>query len=105
MVDPDVRAVPHGFVHWVVYNIPAGWRFMVGNAPRGATEGITGFGVGRYNGPCPPRRDPPHHYVFTLYALNVSQLMGHGLTRAGLLRAIGGHVVGMARLVGKFQRP
>jgi len=105
VVDPDVTAVPGGFVHWVVYNIPASWRYMYGNGPLGTTGGTSGFGARSYNGPCPPLHSSPHHYHFTLYALNLPALATPGLTRDALLRAISGHVLGTAQLIGTFQRP
>lgn len=106
VVDPDAKAAaPNGFVHWVVYNIPGTWRYMYGNRPRGTTGGTSGFRATNYNGPCPPLHDPTHHYYFTLYALNVPHLAGPGLTRDELTRAVAGHVLGTAQLVGTFQRP
>lgn len=105
VVDPAVKTAPNGFVHWVVYNIPAVWRFMYGNAPFGTTGGTSNFGVRSYNGPCPPLHDAPHHYHFTLYALDVSSIRASGLTRDALVRVIAGHVLGTAQLIGTFQRP
>jgi len=104
VVDPDAK-VPGGFVHWVAYNIPGAWRFMYGNAPQGTTGGTSGFQARSYNGPCPPVGDSPHHYHFTLYALDVASLASPGLTRGALLRAVGGHVLGSAEVVGTFRRP
>ncbi|GAC1435860.1 MAG: Raf kinase inhibitor-like protein YbcL [Chloroflexota bacterium] len=107
VVDPDApKAIaPTGFVHWVVYNIPATWRFINGNAPRGTTPGTNGAGMGSYLGPCPPLHDRPHHYYFTLYALSVSALTPAGLRRDALVGAVRGHVLGAAQVVGFFQRP
>jgi phosphatidylethanolamine-binding protein (PEBP) family uncharacterized protein len=45
-----------------------------------------------------------HHYVFTLYALNLAHLAGHGLTRDALRRAMRGHILGTATLIGTFRR-
>jgi len=104
VVDPDAK-VPGGFVHWVVYNIPGAWRFMYGNAPQGTTGGTSGFQARSYNGPCPPVGDRPHHYHFTLYALNVATLGSPGLTRTTLQRALAGHVLGSTEVIGTFQRP
>ena len=74
-----------GFWHWAVYNIPptaTGLAQGAGNSPAslpapahgGTTDwldtGVTG-GNGNYGGPCPPAGDPPHRYVFTVYALSV----------------------------------
>ncbi len=107
VVDPDApKAIaPTGFVHWVAYNIPGTWRYMYGNAPTGTTGGVNSGGMRSYLGPCPPVHGLPHHYYYTLYALNVSFVGGPGLTRDALQRAVAGHVLGTAQLIGTFQRP
>ena len=64
--DPDAR----GFIHWVVYDIPAG---STGSLPEGLgpsdspPQGLNDFGQTGYGGPCPP--GGTHHYRFTLWAL------------------------------------
>lgn len=57
-----------------------------------------------YDGPCPPWNDMiPHHYVFTLYALDVEQLGVNGTFRAAeALNAMKGHVLGEATLTGVY---
>src|SRR5581483_6846395 len=65
--DPDAP-VPGGFYHWVVYNIPATARSLDGSPA--AKTGTSTTGHAAYYGPCPPPGQR-HHYVFTLYALDV----------------------------------
>jgi Raf kinase inhibitor-like YbhB/YbcL family protein len=95
--DPDAPT-GSGFWHWAVYNIPpsaTGLPRGAGNSPAtlpapafgGNTDfldtGATG-GNGNYGGPCPPAGDPPHRYVFTLYALSVDDVqMAGGVPRTG----------------------
>jgi len=57
-----------------------------------------------YDGPCPPWNDAlMHHYVFTLYALDVAQLpVGAPENGASLQRAIAGHVLAEARISGTY---
>jgi Raf kinase inhibitor-like YbhB/YbcL family protein len=57
-----------------------------------------------YDGPCPPWNDALlHHYVFTLYALDVPRLEARGdLTGAGVRAALAGHVLAEARLTGTY---
>src|SRR5919201_4782411 len=103
VVDPDAPK-PGGWVHWVVYNVPARWRTLGARSPHAFDEGLTDFGTRGYGGPCPPANGHLHHYVFTLYALNVAHLAEHGLTRDALVRAMRGHILGTARLIGTFRR-
>jgi Raf kinase inhibitor-like YbhB/YbcL family protein len=76
--DPDAPT-GSGWWHWVVVNIPASTTQLPSGAsgakmPEGAVETRTDFGKPGYGGPCPPAGDPPHHYVFTVYALKAPKL-------------------------------
>ncbi len=79
--DPDVP-IPGGFVHWVVYNIPRTATGLPENLPidpaapmpaaiAGTMQGLSGFKRPIYRGPAPPP-GKPHHYHFTVYALDVA---------------------------------
>lgn len=103
VLDPDAP-VPGGFVHWVVYNIPAPRRSLDPASLRGTTQGKNGAGAAGYFGPCPPVGSGLHHYRFTLYALNLSRLKARGLTFKALSAAFRGHVLARTTLVGTFQR-
>ncbi len=104
--DPDA---PMGtFVHWVAYNIPphttridAGVR--QGSAmPGGGVQGRNDFGQTGYGGPCPPPGSP-HHYHFRLFALN-GPIAPQSATGRGLERAMQGHILASAEMVGTFER-
>lgn len=57
--------------HWVVVDIPPARRDLAtGRLPSGANVLPEGTGSTRYRPPCPPRKDDPHRYAFTLYALS-----------------------------------
>jgi Raf kinase inhibitor-like YbhB/YbcL family protein len=79
--DPDAPT-GSGWWHWVMFNIPADVTSLslgVGNpasgqTPKGAVQSKTDFGKPGYGGPCPPKGDKPHRYVFTVYALNVDKI-------------------------------
>jgi hypothetical protein len=84
-------------LHWMIWNIPATARQLAENVPQ-AASGIA------YRGPCAPVGQP-HHYVFELFALDRKLDAAAGAMRADLMKAMDGHVVGHAVLVGLFARP
>ena len=105
MEDPDA---PRGtFTHWVLYDIPAVTTELGKNVPDG-TVGISGrnsFGRTGYGGPCPPPGHGAHRYTFTLHALDVSSLaVAKDAARDEVEKEMAGHVLGMAQLVGKYER-
>ncbi|MEF9996864.1 MAG: YbhB/YbcL family Raf kinase inhibitor-like protein [Burkholderiaceae bacterium] len=57
-----------------------------------------------YDGPCPPWNDAiVHHYVFTLYALDLDRLPLEGTFKgAEVLAALQGHILAQASLTGTY---
>ena len=109
--DPDAGNPPP-FVHWVVYKIPASVTSLPpalpidGTMPAslgGAVQGLSGFRRAIYRGPAPPP-GKPHHYHFVVYALDADLGLTPGLTRADLLAAINGHVIGQGEIVSIYER-
>ena len=111
--DPDAGNPPP-FVHWVIYGIPATAKGLPEGLPidpaapmpaeiAGAIQGVSGFRRPIYRGPAPPP-GKPHHYHFVVYALDASLGLKPGLTRADLLAAINGHVIGQGELVSIYER-
>ncbi len=105
--DPDAPAGT--WVHWVLYGVPAAAReFPEGVAARDTvpgvgTQGVNDFRKVGYGGPCPPP-GPAHRYSFRLYALNAELKLPPRKTKADLLKAMEGHVLGQAELVGRYKR-
>jgi len=103
MYDPDA---PGGFWHWIVFDIPVGAHGLnanagaprSGNAPGDAAQLPNDFGDHGYSGPCPPA-GKPHHYVITVYALDVPELgpAAH-FSRNDALAAIKQHTLATATL-------
>lgn len=113
MDDPDVPKAlkPDGvFVHWVLFNIPPPARpGETRDIPAGGTVGVAGAnGAGKnaYTGPCPPPQYEPseHRYFFKLYALDRELGLTAGASKADVLGAMGGHIIGEAELVGRYKR-
>lgn len=124
--DPDAPT-GSGFWHWAVYNIPAsatGLPQGAGNASAtlsapaygGSNDfqdtGVTG-GNGNYGGPCPPAGDAAHRYIFTLYALAVTDIAAAGaVPRTGtaalygfvLNKGLGDKLLGKARFTATYGR-
>ncbi|HEX4998294.1 MAG TPA: YbhB/YbcL family Raf kinase inhibitor-like protein [Terriglobia bacterium] len=105
--DPDAPAGV--WVHWVLYDLPPELRSLDEGIPatdaldNGARQGVNDFHRMGYGGPCPPR-GPAHHYVMTLYALDTMTGLNPGATRAQLLQAMKGHILGETRLTGLYGR-
>jgi Raf kinase inhibitor-like YbhB/YbcL family protein len=106
MDDPD--APGKTWVHWVVFDLPAGATGLPEGVPprpsieSGGLQGANDFGKVGYGGPCPP--SGTHNYVFTLYALDGELALPGRPSKAALLRAMEGHVLGQARLIGQYSR-
>ncbi len=118
------------FFHWVLVDIKADVRELAEGADsngvekRGKQPGPTGNGVrginnytnwfqgdadmggnyGGYDGPFPPWNDSIlHHYVFTLYALDVETLGLEGIFGGPEVRkAVAGHVLAEATWTGTY---
>lgn len=99
--DPDA---PNGdWVHWLVWNIdPAITTLEENSLPAEALAGTTSFGESAWGGPCPP--SGVHHYQFKLYALDNKLDLQAGAQKNDLQKAIQGHILAQAMLVGLYQR-
>lgn len=104
---PDPAAPKMVYVHWVLYNIPAGTTILEENAtksglPSGAIQGTNDWKKQQYGGPCPPIGR--HRYFFKLYALD-SELSGLSApTKPELLKAMEGHILAHTELMGTYKK-
>lgn len=104
---PDPKAPKIDWVHWVLYNLPAGCKGLPQDAgetalPPGTLPGISDFKRTGWGGPCPPIGR--HRYFFVLHALD-SVLPDLGTpTRQRLERALAGHVLATSELMGTYQK-
>jgi Raf kinase inhibitor-like YbhB/YbcL family protein len=100
-------------VHWVVWNIPGSATGLEEGLPRGSRLPNGAYQISAtgpvYRGPGAPATRPPHHYLFELYALDtvidVEPSEDAFETRARVLEAMQGHVIGKAVYMGRFRRP
>src|SRR5690348_2117220 len=100
-------------VHWLVWNIPATTTGLPEGVPQGADRPDGSHQVSAsgpmYRGPGAPANGPPHHYTFEILALDTKLDVAPGAdafeTRANVMKALQGHVLGRAVLMGLFRRP
>ncbi len=99
--DPDA---PVGmWVHWLVWNIdPKSREIGENSVPDGAVQGKNDWRRNSYGGPCPP--SGAHRYFFKLYALDTTLNLGAGTTKIDLEKAMSGHVLAQAQLIGVYKR-
>ena len=99
--------------HWVVWNIPATATSLPEGVPRGSQRPDGSFQISAtgamYRGPGAPANGPMHHYTFELFALDtkldVQPLTDAFDTRAAVIKAMQGHILGKAVYGGLFRRP
>ena len=99
--------------HWVVWNIPATATGLPEGVAKGAQLPDGSYQISAtgqvYRGPGAPATGPLHHYMFELYALDtkldVQPTADAFETRANVMKAVQGHVLGKAVYGGLFKRP
>jgi hypothetical protein len=100
--DPDA---PRGtYVHWVVVGIDAARAELAeGAVPPSARQVRNSAGTAAYSGPCPPG-GPPHHYRFTVYALQRTADVAGDASPEAAIEAVEAAATVRGRLVGTFGR-
>jgi Raf kinase inhibitor-like YbhB/YbcL family protein len=97
--DPDA---PNGtWTHWVVFDIPADSTEIKEDTIPGI-QGANNFGKNDWGGPCPP--SGTHRYYFKAFALDKKLELKEGAKRGEVEKAMKGHVLDEAELMGKYQQ-
>ena len=102
---PDPAAPRMTWVHWVLYDLPpsaSGLPEGVAALPAGTREGKNDWKRTGYGGPCPPIGT--HRYFFKLYALDRTLGDLREPTKAALEKAMEGHVLAKAEVVGTYRK-
>lgn len=110
--DPDVAIDKKtgDVLHWMAFNIPGTAHELPGGVPTDATladgtiQAKNRRGAVGYLGPGAPAVGPYHHYTFELFALDTKLSLTADATRADVLSAMDGHILGKGVLVGRFHR-
>ena len=104
---PDPSAPKMTFVHWVLYNLPPDSGGLpegvtAAGLPPGTLAGLNDYRRLEYGGPCPPIGR--HRYFHKLYALDVVMEDLGQPTKDRLLKAMEGHVIEKAEIVGTYKK-
>ena len=99
--------------HWVVWNLPATTTSLPEGVPKGSQRPDGSYQISAtgpmYRGPGAGAAGPRHHYMFEIYALDtkldVTPTSDAFETRANVMKAMQGHVLGQAVYGGLFKRP
>ena len=100
-------------LHWLVWTIPGSSTGLPEGMPQGAQLPDGSWQVSAsgqvYRGPGAPATGPMHHYTFEIFALDtkidVPPSADAFETRTNVLKAMQGHILGKAVLMGLFHRP
>jgi Raf kinase inhibitor-like YbhB/YbcL family protein len=109
--DPDAPS-PQPWVHWVLSGVKATEQGLPEGVhpkpspafPAGARQGKNSWGTPGYRGPAPPRGHGMHRYRFRLYALDAPLDGAAGPDGPALRKAMRGHVLAEAELMGTYER-
>jgi Raf kinase inhibitor-like YbhB/YbcL family protein len=112
MHDPDnaLRGGTDDVLHWMAFNIPGTAKGLDGGLattatlPDGTVQAKNLGGNPGYMGPGNAAINPYHHYTWELYALDSKLTLGPDATREDVMKAMAGHTVGKAVLVGRFKK-
>lgn len=104
---PDPKAPRMTWVHWVLYNLPAGASALpeavaAADLPPGTRQGLNDWKRAGYGGPCPPIGR--HRYFHKLYALDSALPDLGAATKAQIEQAMNGHVLATAELIGTYEK-
>lgn len=111
-IDPDtaLQKTTEEVIHWIAFNIPGTLRELpegvpvAAQLPDGTIQGKNRRGDPGYMGMGAGAAGPYHHYTFDLFALDTKLQLGPDATRADISKAMDGHILAKAVMVGRFHR-
>ena len=105
-----INKTTEDILHWMAFNIPGTVRELpeavpaVPLLPDGTIQAKNRRGNVGFLGPGMGPAGPYHHYTFELFALDNKLDLGPDASRPDVLKAMDGHIVAKAVLVGRFHR-
>jgi Raf kinase inhibitor-like YbhB/YbcL family protein len=111
--DPDtaLNKTTSEVLHWMVFNIPGTARELPEGVPAqaqlpdGSIQALNRAQKVGYMGMGARAPGPYHHYTYDLFALDTKLSLGPDATQADVMKAMDGHILAKAVLVGRFHRP
>lgn len=100
LIVDDIDAPGGVFDHWIVFDLPV--KEVINERERGGVSGVNSFGETKYGGPCPHQGE--HRYYFRAFALDRKLSLPAGAGRAEVEKAMEGHVLAKAELMGRYSR-
>jgi Raf kinase inhibitor-like YbhB/YbcL family protein len=106
-LDEAIHGTSADVLHWLAFNISGTARELPEGIPPtaqladGSIQAKNHNGGIGYLGPGAPAVGPLHHYSFELFALNKKLDLGVDATRAHVLEAMEGHILGKSVVVGR----
>jgi Raf kinase inhibitor-like YbhB/YbcL family protein len=103
LIVDDLDAPRGVFTHWILFNIFAnGSNLKIKGDSKQGVQGTNSYGVLQYRGPCPPSGE--HRYFFKVYALNSDLSLKEGSTKQEVEKAMQGHILDKAELIGLYSK-
>lgn len=99
-----------GVVHWIAYGIGSDVTSLAAGEGNRASSylvaGVNSRQLETYFGPCAPATDIPHHYIYSIYALDMAKNeLPPKLTREQFLEKAKGRILNLTSIVGTYKRP
>ena len=107
LINDDPDAPVGTWDHWILFNLEGKTTELAENVDLSKLAGVQ---LGRnswrrndYGGPCPPYGT--HRYFFKLYALDMKLDLPAGSSKQDIKKALAGHILAEAELLGRYKRP
>ena len=107
LINDDPDAPVGTWDHWILFNLEGKTTELAENVDLSKLAGVQ---LGRnswrrndYGGPCPPYGT--HRYFFKLYALDMKLDLPAGSSKQDIEKAMAGHILAEAELLGRYKRP
>ena len=107
LINDDPDAPVGTWDHWILFNLEGKTTELAENVDLSKLAGVQ---LGRnswrrndYGGPCPPYGT--HRYFFKLYALDMKLDLPAGSSKQNIEKAMAGHILAEAELLGRYKRP